>query len=412
MDPAPNNPTTQRPWLRRFCYLTILATFILIAIGGKVTSYDYGMALPGGFTTGGWLSFLAPLKYWFHDTDKFWEHTHRITATLVGFLTIAMTIWLLVALRDRSRFEIDRNKYGKLLASILMLRISLEGPRPWLRLSGVVMLLLVSSQGVMGALRVSEISLTFAFIHGIAGQLILCSGVVIAAALSTPWLARISSIKQAKREHATVALRWAVRVLLVLLLAQLTLGSAVRHFKADKAIPDFPLIYGYVIPPMSQESLDDAYTNYYADQIGKTADESGITNRSPQGKIVVALSDVDLQLMHRLGAVAVCLLGLLVIIAAIRRSGDRSVVLAPALFVLTLFSAQFALGVMTVLTGTDPVMATLHQATGAVLIAASTWLAVRIHLAEYAAQPVRPDENEVTPASAALPASPTPAVTA
>ena len=116
--------------------------------------------------------------------------------------------------------------------------------------------------------------------------------------------------------------------------------------------------------------------------------------------------------MHRLGAVVVCLLGLCVIIAAIRRSSDRSIVLAPALIVLTLFSAQFALGVMTVLSETDPIMATLHQATGAVLIAASTWLAVRIHLAEYAAEPVLSDENEVSPASAALPASPTPAVPA
>ncbi len=385
MDPAPNNLTAEHRWLRRFCYLVIVATFTLIAIGGKVTSFEYGMAIPEGFTTGGWLSFLAPLKYWFNDTDKFWEHTHRIKGTVVGFLTIAMTIWLWRSQKHR----------------------------PWLKWSGLVMLLLVISQGIMGALRVSEISLTLAFVHGIVGQLILCSWVVVAAALSKPWLHRIRSIKQAKRDHATATLRWAVRVLLVLLIAQLTLGSAVRHFKADKAIPDFPLVYDGFLPPVSQASLDQAYVDYYASNLSSADAESAkanglISNRSPQGEIVVTLSDVYLQYAHRLGAVVVCLLGFYIIASLLLRIEKRSIVLAPALIVLTLFIGQFALGVITVFTGTDPLMATLHQATGAVLIASATWLAVRIHLAEYPAQPVRSDEKQANPAPAAAPASVTP----
>lgn len=380
MQPGPIIPTTEHRWLRRFCYLVIIATFSLIAIGGHVTSNDVGLAVPDGFTTFGHNTLLAPLSVWWDDFGTRWEHGHRLKGNIVGMMTIAMAVWLLIAIKDRT----------------------------WLRWSGVVMLLLVISQGIMGALRVSEISLTLAFVHGIVGQLILCSWVVVAAALSRPWLRRLKATTKRQRDHATIALRWTVRVLLVLLLVQLTLGSAVRHFKADKAIPDFPLVYGQVIPPMSQESLDDAYTAYYAEQIGKTAEESGITNRTPQGEVVVALSDVDLQYAHRLGAVVVCLLGLIVIIAAIRRSGDRSIVLAPALIVLTLFSAQFALGVFTVLSGTDPLMATLHQATGAVLIAASTWLAVRIHLAEYAAEPLLADQTNRQPTTPAptMPATP------
>ena len=374
MDPNPNNTPTEHRWLRRFTYIVIAATFALIAIGGKVTSFEYGMAIPGGFTTGGWISFLAPLEYWYNETDKFWEHTHRIKGTIVGFLTIAMTIFL---------WRTQRN-------------------RPWLKWMGVLMLVLVCIQGAMGAFRVSEVSLTLAFIHGIVGQVILCSWVVVAAALSRPWLSRLTATKKGQREHANTALRWSVRVLLLLLLVQLTLGSAVRHFKADKAIPDFPLTYGHVLPPMSQDSLDEAYIAYYAEQAGKTSEQTTITNRSPQGEIVVALSDVDLQFAHRLGAIIVCLLGLYVIIAAIQRSGDRSVVIAPALIVLAMFSAQFALGVMTVLSETDPFMATLHQATGAALIAAATWLAVRIHLAEYAATPALADETETGTASAGV----------
>lgn len=381
MHPGYNNPPTERRWLRRFCYLVIVATFSLIAIGGHVTSTDVGLAVPDGFTTFGYPTLLAPLSVWWDDFGTRWEHGHRLKGMAVGMMTIVMALWLLIAVRDRK----------------------------WLQWSGVVMLLLVISQGVMGALRVSEISLTLAFVHGIVGQLILCSWVVVAAALSRPWIRRLKATATRQRDRVTAPLRWAVRVLLVLLLVQLTLGSAVRHFKADKAIPDFPLVYGQVLPPMSQESLDNAYASYYSEQLGKTPSDSGITNRSPQGEIVVALSDVDLQYAHRFGAVVVCLLGLFVIIAAIRRSGDRSIVLAPALIVLTLFSAQFALGVFTVLSGTDPLMATLHQATGAALIATSTWLAVRIHLAEYAAEPMPADEPDTRPLSAAAPAIPTPA---
>lgn len=383
MHPGYDTSTIEHRWLRRFTYFVIFATFTLILIGGKVTSFEFGMAIPDGVLTGGWISLFAPPKHWFHDTDKFWEHTHRIMGSIVGMLTVAMTIWLWVTQRHR----------------------------PWLCWMGVVMVLMVCFQGYLGATRVDFNSLAIAFIHGIGGQLILCGWVVIAAALSRPWLSRLKATAKRKRTHENVPLRWAVRVLLVLLLVQLTLGSAVRHFKADKAIPDFPLVFGQALPPMSQDSLDEAYIKYYADAFSgmdaQTAIATGaISNRSPQGKIVVTLADVHLQYAHRLGAVVVCLLGLFVVIVAIRRCGDRSIVLAPALIVLGLFSAQFALGVFTVLSETDPYMATLHQATGAVLIAASTWLAVRIHLSEYAAEPVLSDNNQRAPAPSPAAARP------
>ncbi|MEM6507684.1 MAG: COX15/CtaA family protein [Planctomycetota bacterium] len=383
-----DNPTTEHRWLRRFTYVVIVATFSLIAIGGHVTSTDVGLAVPDGFTTFGHNTLLAPLEVWWYDFGTRWEHGHRLKGKVVGMLTIVMAVWLLIVFRDRSRDRPSRTLIGRSLSIVHRLRMTYEGPRPLLRIAGLIMLVAVSSQGVMGALRVSEISLTLAFVHGICGQLILCGWIVIAASLSMPWLRRLAPLRTAQREHATVLLRWAVRVLLVLLLLQLTLGSAVRHFKADKAIPDFPLTYGHVLPPMSQETLDERYIEFHAAPKGITAamaeQEGLVSNRTPQGEIVVALSDVDLQFAHRIGAVVVCLLGLYVIIAAIRRSGDQGIVLAPALFVLALFSTQFALGVFTVLSGTAPIVATLHQATGAVLIAASTWLAVRIHLAEYA----------------------------
>ncbi len=378
-NPSPTIDDTPRPWLRAFCLLTILATFALIAIGGHVTSNDVGLAVPDGFTTFGHFTLTAPLEKWWHDFGTRWEHSHRLKGNVVGMMTIGMAVWLLLTQRAR----------------------------PWLRYSGLVMLGLVISQGIMGALRVSEVSLTLAFVHGIGGQLILCSWVVIAVALGPSWLSRLGTIAKRQAAHTRPKLKWAVRVLLVLLLVQLTLGSAVRHFKADKALPDFPLHLGQVIPPMSQDAVDQAYVTYFADRMGVALKDSGVANRTPQGEIVVTAGDVHLHFAHRLGAYVVFAFGITVAVWAIRRAGDRGAVIAPALVFMALLGTQVALGVMTVLSEIDPFTATLHQATGAALIAVATWLAVRIHLAEYAATPVIADTKD----SAAAPrpaASPNP----
>lgn len=377
---SPNQPdATPRPWLRLLCYATIASTFMLIAVGGKVTSFEYGMAIPQGWTTGGVISFLAPLEHWFYDTDKFWEHSHRIMGTLVGFMTIGMLIWLAIT----------------------------QDGRMWLRASGAAMLLMVGFQGYLGATRVNDNSLTYAFVHGIGGQMILCSWVVIAAALSKPWLSRLKATAKRQRDNAMPKMRWAVRLLLVLLLAQLTLGSAVRHFKSDKAIPDFPLNYGQLLPPMSQDALDQAYIAYYADRAGVAPEDSGITNRTPQGELVISVADVHLQFAHRLGAYAVLAFGLTLIVVALRNEKIRATVVAPCLVFGMILGTQVALGVMTVLSETDPFMATLHQATGAALIAVATWLAVRIHLAEYPAA-VSSTDTKASPVMTSRPAPASP----
>lgn len=392
--PADAHPYAPRPRLRRLCWLTILATFSLIAIGGHVTSTDVGLAVPDGFTTFGHFTLTAPIQDWWYDFGTRWEHSHRLKGNLVGMMSIAMAVWLLVVYRDPTKDKRATSAAGYLIKHLHKLRITIEGPRPYVRLAGFVMLIAVIIQGVMGALRVSEISLTFAFIHGIFGQLILCGWVVTAIALSKPWLSRIQAIARRDRSDATPRLRYGVLVLLGLLLVQLTLGSAVRHFKADKAIPDFPLTYGQLLPPTSQEALDQRYAAYYAEPTGFTPEEAGITNRTPQGNTVIAIDDLYLQLAHRVGAVVVSFVGIGVVIAALRRAGDRGVVFAPACVFAMLLAIQFALGVMTVMTGTDPLMATMHQATGAALIAVATWLAVRIHLAEHAATPAIADSSD------------------
>lgn len=366
-----------RPWLHRFSFLAVISTFALVAIGGHVTSTESGMAVPDGWFTFGWWSLFAPPSEWWHEFGTFWEHTHRLQGNVVGMLSIAMAVWLFVTQKDR----------------------------PKLRWAGVVMLLWVCAQGALGAFRVDEVSITLAFVHGISGQMILCGWVLIAAALSRPWVQRVLAIRRKEASSSPRWLRTFAMAMIVALFVQLTLGAAVRHYKADKAIPDFPTHYGQLLPPISQEALDAAYLDYYIAPMGidrQTANELGILqNRSPQGEIVVPVWKVHLQFAHRLWAYALLISGVTLVVVTLRSKINQRVVLTPALLLLSLFVLQVSLGVITVLTETDIFAATMHQATGALLIATATWLAVRVHLAGYRA--------EGEPADSALPDDATPA---
>src|SRR5947209_14998075 len=80
------------PWLHRFALLTALATLALIGVGGLVTSHGVGMAVPDWPTTYGYNMFFFPVSKWIGGI--FYEHTHRLVATFVGLLVVALTRWL------------------------------------------------------------------------------------------------------------------------------------------------------------------------------------------------------------------------------------------------------------------------------------------------------------------------------
>ena len=73
--------------VHRFAVLVACATFFLIIAGANVTSHDAGLA------TSDW-----PLSYgqFFPKMvgNLFWEHGHRMVATAVGILTIALAGYL------------------------------------------------------------------------------------------------------------------------------------------------------------------------------------------------------------------------------------------------------------------------------------------------------------------------------
>ena len=127
------------PWLYRFATLTAGATFALIFIGGLVTSTDSGLAVPDWPTSFGYNMFLYPLSKMVGGI--LYEHSHRLIGSVVGVLTIVLVVWFWI-----------------------------KEPRKWLRWLGIVALVAVIAQGVMGGLRVVLLQRALAIIHACFAQ--------------------------------------------------------------------------------------------------------------------------------------------------------------------------------------------------------------------------------------------------
>ena len=84
--------STNNPALALFALFTVFATVALIGIGGLVTSHGVGMAVPDWPTTYGYNMFAFPFSYWVGGI--FYEHSHRLVASVVGFLTMTLAAWL------------------------------------------------------------------------------------------------------------------------------------------------------------------------------------------------------------------------------------------------------------------------------------------------------------------------------
>src|SRR3954464_8165261 len=76
--------------LHRIALFTAAATFPLIFMGGLVTSHGAGMSVPDWPNSYGYNMFMFPPSKWVGGI--FYEHTHRLMATVVGMLSIVLAI--------------------------------------------------------------------------------------------------------------------------------------------------------------------------------------------------------------------------------------------------------------------------------------------------------------------------------
>src|SRR4026209_699674 len=93
-EPILPHPLTIYVWPHRIAVILVGATFPLLFIGGLVTSKGAGLAVPDWPTTFGYNMFLYPWSKMVGNI--FYEHSHRLVASAVGFLTIALalSLWL------------------------------------------------------------------------------------------------------------------------------------------------------------------------------------------------------------------------------------------------------------------------------------------------------------------------------
>lgn len=194
---ARKSPTlSSRDWLARFAIVACVAVAILLAIGGAVTSAQQGLAVPDWPTSFGANMFLLPLSKM--TGGVFLEHSHRLFGTLVGLITIALALWTVLA---------DRRKSAVALA--------------------ILAFILVSAQGIMGGLRVTETSRALAAVHGFTAQGFFALMCVFAAVLAPTWRRG----DRAPGESSAYGLERRLTVVaLAVLVVQIALGVVARHF--------------------------------------------------------------------------------------------------------------------------------------------------------------------------------------
>jgi cytochrome c oxidase assembly protein subunit 15 len=145
-------------WLHRLAVATATSTFVLILMGGLVTSTGSALAVPDWPTTFGYNMFLFP---WSRMVGGIlYEHVHRLIGAVVGLLTLSLAISIWVAERRR-----------------------------WVRWLAVGALAAVAVQGILGGLRVvvPAAGTELAIVHGCLGQAFFALTATLAVVTSRGW---------------------------------------------------------------------------------------------------------------------------------------------------------------------------------------------------------------------------------
>jgi len=319
---TPMTPELRSRGLHRFTCLVAAATFVLLIAGGLVTSTGSGLAVPDWPLSFGMV--FPPMV-----GGIFFEHGHRMVAGTVAILMLILAVWL-------NRKE----------------------PRRWVRVLGYTAMGTIVAQAVLGGVTVLLLlPPAVSAAHACLAQTFFCLTITIALATSRRWAsagageAGTSFRDQAARgprgaDGADGFDRTSGRLALAALASvylQLVLGAVMRHMDAGLAIPDFPLSFGRLVPP------------HWSTQIA-------------------------LHYAHRVWALAVTALVVALAVRVLRagRGAGRGETTVPAGLLLILLPVQIALGALTVLSLKHPAVATAHLATGALVLATSLVLAIRL----------------------------------
>jgi cytochrome c oxidase assembly protein subunit 15 len=309
-----------------FALLVALSVVVLIGLGGLVTSHDAGMAVPDWPNSFGYNMFLFPISRWVGGV--FFEHTHRLAASIVGFLTIGLFV---------SALFIEDRKWVKWLAGIALIAVII--------------------QGVLGGLRVTEANPLLGLFHGCLAQGYLAIVATIALVTTRFWrqLPAASDIGDVRRLRF-----WSVFVT-GMIFCQLVLGASMRHSHTALSIPDFPTVYGGFFPPMDAASIA---------KINETR-AAMIPPLPPTSAHLIGL-----QFLHRIWAVLIVAALFYIASRLLRRPQLPGPIRFGAGIWICLVILQFCLGVWTIWSNKAADVATTHQVCGALTLTTGVLLSV------------------------------------
>jgi cytochrome c oxidase assembly protein subunit 15 len=297
--------------LHKYSRFVAACTVLLILAGSLVTSTDSGLSVPDWPTTYGWSMFTFPLSKMVGGI--FYEHGHRLIASTVGFLTIGLVVWLWLA-----------------------------DPRRWVKWFGVAALGSIVAQGVLGGLTVLFfLPPAVSTAHAGLAEIFFCMTVALALFTSPGWIDGYASTDPARAMGADDAtLRQITTLTTVFIFTQILIGATMRHTGAGLAIPDFPWMFGHLIP--------DHWS-----------------------------AKIAIHFAHRVGAAVVTLSIVATSIYVWRRHGDRPELARPATLILFLVGAQVMLGAFTILSRRDVWINSLHVVCGALVLTTSLVITLR-----------------------------------
>jgi len=296
--------------LKILSILLVLSVTALIYIGALVTSNAAGLTVPDWPTTFGDNMFLYPYSKW--TGGIFYEHFHRIVASIIGFITLILTF---VA------FLYEKRKNVKLICYLA--------------------LALVIFQGVLGGLTVLYKLPTFiSVLHGVSAQTFFCLTVLIA------FIYNIKSFDFDSKSTDSKA-----KYFLILIYFQLIIAAIVRHSGSGLAIPDFPTMGGSFFPLIEENWIQKV--NAYRHSIGMAEADT---------------FKIYIHLFHRFIALTIFIYSILFLISIKSKITFKPIRNLSSLF-FGLVILQIALGIVTVLSGKDPIITSTHVFVGALLLA-------------------------------------------
>lgn len=307
--------------LHRFAIVTSAATFVLIFVGGLVTSTGSALAVPDWPLSFG--KFFPKM-----EGGVLYEHGHRMIAGAVAIMVLVLMVWTLV--REQ---------------------------RAWVRYTAIAAVGLVIVQAVLGGLTVLLLlPLPMAVAHAATAQAFFCLTVALCLFTGSRWR---NAVPLSPVERARPALPLLAAITTAAIYGEILIGAVMRHMGAGLAIPDFPLSFGRLMPPLESKFI-------------------------------------AVNFAHRCGALVVAMLVIWTVARVLRFYRNEPMLRRPAISLMLLLVAQIGLGATTILTGKAVVPTTAHVALGAAVLAASLVLTLRsYHLLAVGVRSLGPEKRPI-----------------